>query len=75
MRKDEAADVVAMFREHYNLHLVHVDASDISSALEGESDPETKRKTIGRLFIECSRKRPRSSAAPISSARARSIPT
>jgi GMP synthase (glutamine-hydrolysing) len=53
MRKNEAADVVAMFREHYNLHLIHVDASDMFiSALEGESDPEKKRKTIGRLFIE-----------------------
>jgi GMP synthase (glutamine-hydrolysing) len=53
MRKDEAAQVVAMFREHYNLHLVHVDASaTFISALEGEADPEVKRKTIGRLFIE-----------------------
>ncbi|KQY13286.1 glutamine-hydrolyzing GMP synthase [Rhizobium sp. Root482] len=53
MRKNEAADVVAMFKEHYNLHLVHVDASDMFiNALEGESDPETKRKTIGRLFID-----------------------
>ena len=53
MRKNEAADVVAMFREHYNLQLVHVDASDMFiNALEGESDPETKRKTIGRLFID-----------------------
>ncbi|MGF7007298.1 glutamine-hydrolyzing GMP synthase [Aminobacter sp. BE322] len=53
MRKHEAADVVAMFREHYNLPLILVDASDrFISALEGESDPEKKRKTIGRLFIE-----------------------
>ncbi len=53
MRKNEAADVVKMFREHYNLHLILVDASDrFISALEGESDPEKKRKTIGRLFIE-----------------------
>ncbi|MEZ5782326.1 MAG: glutamine-hydrolyzing GMP synthase [Rhizobiaceae bacterium] len=53
MRKNEAADVVAMFREHYNLSLILVDASDrFISALEGESDPEKKRKTIGRLFIE-----------------------
>ncbi|CAN7580411.1 glutamine-hydrolyzing GMP synthase [Rhizobium sp. LjRoot254] len=53
MRKNEARDVVAMFREHYNLHLIHVDASDMFiNALEGESDPEKKRKTIGRLFIE-----------------------
>jgi GMP synthase (glutamine-hydrolysing) len=53
MRKNEAAEVVAMFREHYNIPLVHVDASDLFiGALEGESDPEKKRKTIGRLFIE-----------------------
>jgi len=53
MRKNEAADVVKMFQQHYNLHLVHVDASELFiNALEGEADPETKRKTIGRLFIE-----------------------
>ena len=53
MRQNEAADVVAMFRQHYNLHLVHVDASDeFITALEGEVDPEKKRKTIGRLFID-----------------------
>jgi GMP synthase (glutamine-hydrolysing) len=53
MRKNEADDVVAMFREHYNLHLIRVDAADrFIGALEGESDPEKKRKTIGRLFIE-----------------------
>ncbi|MFU0507697.1 glutamine-hydrolyzing GMP synthase [Pseudaminobacter sp. NGMCC 1.201702] len=53
MRKDEAANVVAMFREHYNLRLELVDASDrFIDALEGETDPEKKRKTIGRLFIE-----------------------
>ena len=53
MRKNEAADVVAMFRQHYNLPLILVDAADrFIGALEGEADPETKRKTIGRLFIE-----------------------
>jgi GMP synthase (glutamine-hydrolysing) len=53
MRLNEGQDVVSMFREHYNLPLVHVDASEeFISALEGEADPETKRKTIGRLFIE-----------------------
>ncbi|MCB1517582.1 MAG: glutamine-hydrolyzing GMP synthase [Hyphomicrobiaceae bacterium] len=53
MRQNEAADVVEMFRTHYNMPLVHVDASGkFISALEGEADPETKRKTIGRLFIE-----------------------
>jgi GMP synthase (glutamine-hydrolysing) len=53
MRKNEAAQVVAMFREHYNLSLIMVDAADrFVGALEGEADPEKKRKTIGRLFIE-----------------------
>lgn len=53
MRKNEAAEVVAMFREHYNLPLILVDAADrFVGELEGESDPEKKRKTIGRLFIE-----------------------
>jgi GMP synthase (glutamine-hydrolysing) len=53
MRKNEAADVVAMFKEHYNLPLVLVNAQDrFIGALEGETDPEKKRKTIGRLFIE-----------------------
>ncbi len=53
MRMNEADEVVSMFREHYNIPLVLVDASEaFISALEGEADPETKRKTIGRLFIE-----------------------
>jgi GMP synthase (glutamine-hydrolysing) len=53
MRKDEAQQVVTMFRENYNIPLVLVDAADtFLDALEGEADPETKRKTIGRLFIE-----------------------
>ena len=53
MRVNEAADVVTMFNKHYDINLVHVDAADMFiDALEGESDPETKRKTIGRLFID-----------------------
>ena len=53
MRQNEAAEVVDMFRNNYNIPLVLVDAADtFISALEGEADPETKRKTIGRLFIE-----------------------
>jgi GMP synthase (glutamine-hydrolysing) len=53
MRLNEAQEVVGMFRDHYNIPLVHVDAADtFIGALEGEADPETKRKTIGRLFIE-----------------------
>ena len=53
MRKNEAEEVVSVFRETYNIPLVHVDASDLFiNALEGVSDPEKKRKIIGRLFIE-----------------------
>ncbi|MEP3277712.1 MAG: glutamine-hydrolyzing GMP synthase [Stappiaceae bacterium] len=53
MRLNEADEVVSLFREHYNIPLVHVDASDMFiGALEGEADPETKRKTIGKLFID-----------------------
>jgi len=53
LRSAEAEQVVSLFRGHYNIPLVHVDASDaFLGALEGVSDPEAKRKTIGRLFIE-----------------------
>ncbi|KQT83806.1 glutamine-hydrolyzing GMP synthase [Aurantimonas sp. Leaf443] len=53
MRLNEAEEVVTMFRDHYNIPLVHVQAQDLFiGALEGEVDPEVKRKTIGRLFIE-----------------------
>ena len=53
MRLNEAEQVVDLFRHHYNIPLVHVDASkQFLGELEGVTDPETKRKTIGRLFIE-----------------------
>jgi GMP synthase (glutamine-hydrolysing) len=53
MRAHEAEEVVRLFRDHYNIPLVHVEAQDLFvGALEGVSDPETKRKTIGRLFID-----------------------
>src|SRR5664279_1058139 len=53
MREAEAEEVVSLFRGHYNIPLVHVNASDtFLSALEGKSDPEEKRKIIGRLFVE-----------------------
>jgi GMP synthase (glutamine-hydrolysing) len=53
MRMNEAADVVEMFRKHYNLPLVHVDASEeFIGALDGKVDPEEKRKIIGKLFID-----------------------
>jgi GMP synthase (glutamine-hydrolysing) len=53
MRLNEADEVVRLFRGAYNIPLVHVDASQqFLGALAGVSDPEQKRKTIGRLFIE-----------------------
>jgi GMP synthase (glutamine-hydrolysing) len=53
MRQDEPAEVVGLFRDHYNIPLVHVDATQqFLSQLTGVCDPEEKRKTIGRLFID-----------------------
>ena len=53
LREGEAAEVVGLFRDHYNIPLVHADASDaFLAALAGVTDPEQKRKTIGRLFID-----------------------
>ncbi|MDJ0684813.1 MAG: glutamine-hydrolyzing GMP synthase [Alphaproteobacteria bacterium] len=53
LRQGEAEQVVALFRQHYNIPLVHRDASDLFlSALDGVEDPEKKRKIIGGLFID-----------------------
>ncbi len=53
MRLNEGEEVVSMYRDHYNIPLVHVKAADMFvDALEGEADPEKKRKTIGKLFID-----------------------
>ena len=53
LRLGEAEQVVELFRGHYNIPLIHVDASErFLAALAGVSDPEAKRKIIGRLFIE-----------------------
>ena len=53
LRENEAEEVTGMFRDHYNLPLVHAKESKrFVSALEGVSDPEVKRKTIGKLFID-----------------------
>jgi GMP synthase (glutamine-hydrolysing) len=53
LRMGEAEQVVTLFRDHYNIPLVHVDASDLFiGQLEGVADPETKRKIIGKLFID-----------------------
>ena len=53
LRLNEAEQVVAMFRDNYNIPLIHADESDLFlGKLEGVSDPETKRKIIGGLFID-----------------------
>jgi GMP synthase (glutamine-hydrolysing) len=53
MRQGEADEVVTLFREHYNIPLVHAEAEDLFlTALEGVDDPEKKRKIIGSLFID-----------------------
>ncbi len=53
MRLGEAEQVVSLFRNTYNIPLVHADASELFlRELSGVTDPEAKRKTIGRLFID-----------------------
>ncbi|MBC6442097.1 MAG: glutamine-hydrolyzing GMP synthase [Rhodobacteraceae bacterium] len=57
LRQGEAEEVVTMFRETYSMPLVHADESALFlAALDGQSDPETKRKIIGKLFIDVFRK-------------------
>ena len=53
LRLGEAKKVVALFKDHYNIPLVHVDAEELFlKELHGVDDPEQKRKIIGRLFID-----------------------
>jgi len=53
MRHGESDQVVATFRDRFNIKLIHRDASELFlGQLSGVTDPEIKRKTIGRLFIE-----------------------
>ncbi len=53
LRAGEAQKVVALFKGHYNIPLLHVNAAEtFLSALAGVSDPEEKRKIIGKLFID-----------------------
>ena len=52
LRKDEAKQVMATYRDHLGLNVVHVDASDrFLEALAGVTEPERKRKIIGELFV------------------------
>src|SRR5687768_1921188 len=53
LRLDEAKQVMDTFAKHMHVKVVHVDAAeDFLAALKGVSDPEEKRKIIGRLFVE-----------------------
>ena len=53
MRMNEADEVVSLFKDHYNIPLVHKDVAEMFiGKLTGVSDPEKKRKIIGGLFID-----------------------
>ncbi len=53
LREGEANEVIGMFRDHYNMPFIHADERELFlGALDGQSDPETKRKIIGKLFID-----------------------
>jgi GMP synthase (glutamine-hydrolysing) len=53
MRANEADEVVSLFRNHYNIPLIHAEAADLFlGRLSGVNDPEQKRKIIGAAFIE-----------------------
>lgn len=53
MRMGESEQVVSLFKDHYNIPLIHEDASELFlGKLAGVSDPEQKRKIIGGLFID-----------------------
>ncbi|MBV1863270.1 MAG: glutamine-hydrolyzing GMP synthase [Rhodobacteraceae bacterium] len=53
LRQGEAEEVVRMFRDEYHMPLIHAEEQELFlGELDGQSDPETKRKIIGRLFID-----------------------
>jgi GMP synthase (glutamine-hydrolysing) len=53
MRLGESEQVVSVFRDRFNINLIHNDASELFlGKLAGMTDPEQKRKTIGALFID-----------------------
>jgi len=53
MRKGEAEQVVSLFRDHYNIPLIHAEESErFIGALAGIDSPDEKRTTIGKLFID-----------------------
>jgi len=53
LRLNEAEQVVDLFRNHYNINLIHKDVAEMFlGRLAGVTDPEQKRKIIGGLFID-----------------------
>ncbi|NCD05722.1 MAG: glutamine-hydrolyzing GMP synthase [Spirochaetia bacterium] len=53
LRKDEAENVQKIFRDNYSIRLQYADAeNDFLEALKGVSEPEAKRKIIGKLFVD-----------------------
>jgi len=53
LRKGEAESVQRVFRDHFDLNLIHVNATDLFlDRLKGVTDPERKRKIIGNLFVK-----------------------
>jgi len=53
LRLDEAKQVMDTFAEHMHVKVIHVDAgAEMFAALKGVSDPEQKRKIIGKLFVD-----------------------
>ncbi len=53
MRKNESENVIEVFKKGLDANLIYVDATDrFLNLLAGVSDPETKRKIIGKEFIE-----------------------
>lgn len=53
LRKNEAESVLELFGKHFNMNLLYADATDdFLSALKGVTEPEAKRKIIGRVFVD-----------------------
>jgi len=53
LRLHEGDQVMAVFAEHMGVRVIRVDAEDrFLAALQGEADPERKRKIIGNLFVD-----------------------
>ncbi len=76
LRKNEAEQVLAAFRDVLHLNVVAVDARErFLSKLRGVEDPERKRVIIGHEFIASSKRKRRRFPASSISCRARSIPT